>query len=38
MECPINTVKSRMFQARHKLQSILPRLAAPHDTEVRRPL
>jgi RNA polymerase sigma-70 factor (ECF subfamily) len=38
MECPINTVKSRMFQARHKLQTILPRLAAPHDSEVRRPL
>jgi len=27
MDCPVNTVKSRMFQARHKLQSILPRLA-----------
>lgn len=27
MECPVNTVKSRMFQARHKLQTILPRLA-----------
>jgi RNA polymerase sigma-70 factor, ECF subfamily len=25
--CPVNTVKSRMFQARHKLQAILPRLA-----------
>ncbi|HTE41395.1 MAG TPA: sigma-70 family RNA polymerase sigma factor [Steroidobacteraceae bacterium] len=31
MECPVNTVKSRMFQARHKLQGILPRLAAPQD-------
>ena len=29
MDCPVNTVKSRMFQARHKLQSILPRLADP---------
>jgi RNA polymerase sigma-70 factor, ECF subfamily len=32
MDCPVNTVKSRMFQARNKLQSILPRLAMPvHD-------
>jgi RNA polymerase sigma-70 factor (ECF subfamily) len=29
MDCPVNTVKSRMFQARNKLQAILPRLAAP---------
>lgn len=28
MHCPVNTVKSRMFQARQKLKSILPRLAA----------
>ena len=27
MNCPVNTVKSRMFQARQKLQAILPRLA-----------
>jgi RNA polymerase sigma-70 factor, ECF subfamily len=27
MGCPVNTVKSRQFQARQKLQSILPRLA-----------
>lgn len=27
MNCPVNTVKSRMFQARNKLQVILPRLA-----------
>jgi RNA polymerase sigma-70 factor, ECF subfamily len=37
MNCPVNTVKSRMFQARHKLKSILPRLASPYaaDAEVR---
>jgi RNA polymerase sigma-70 factor (ECF subfamily) len=27
MDCPVNTVKSRMFQARNKLRTILPRLA-----------
>lgn len=27
MDCPVNTVKSRMFQARTKLRAILPRLA-----------
>jgi RNA polymerase sigma-70 factor (ECF subfamily) len=27
MDCPVNTVKSRMFQARAKLRTILPRLA-----------
>lgn len=27
MNCPVNTVKSRLFQARNKLQTILPRLA-----------
>jgi RNA polymerase sigma-70 factor, ECF subfamily len=26
MDCPVNTVKSRMFQARTKLRAILPRL------------
>jgi RNA polymerase sigma-70 factor, ECF subfamily len=30
MNCPTNTVKSRMFQARQKLQSILARLAVPN--------
>ncbi len=37
MNCPVNTVKSRMFQARHKLQTILPRLADPQParTEVK---
>jgi len=29
MNCPVNTVKSRMFQARRKLQAILRRLADP---------
>lgn len=29
MDCPENTVKTRMFHARKKLQSILPRLADP---------
>jgi RNA polymerase sigma-70 factor (ECF subfamily) len=33
MDCPVNTVKSRMFQARHKLQGILPRLAGPQDSK-----
>ena len=31
MHCPVNTVKSRMFQARNKLQTILRRLATPRD-------
>jgi len=35
MDCPVNTVKSRMFQARNKLRTILPRLAGtacdPHE-------
>ncbi|MBC7983033.1 MAG: RNA polymerase sigma factor [Candidatus Obscuribacterales bacterium] len=30
MDCPINTVKTRMFQARRKLKAILARLAAPN--------
>ena len=29
MHCPVNTVKTRMFQARRKLKAILPRLAMP---------
>jgi RNA polymerase sigma-70 factor, ECF subfamily len=27
MDCPVNTVKSRMFHARGKLRTLLPRLA-----------
>ena len=30
MQCPVNTVKTRMFQARRKLKAILPRLANPN--------
>jgi RNA polymerase sigma-70 factor, ECF subfamily len=29
MECPINTVKTRMFHARNKLRALVPALAAP---------
>jgi len=29
MECPVNTVKTRMYYAREKLRSVLPELAAP---------
>lgn len=36
MSCPVNTVKSRMFQARNKLQEILPRLAGTHPDVVER--
>jgi RNA polymerase sigma-70 factor (ECF subfamily) len=34
MDCPLNTVKSRMFQARQKLQTILPRLAGQQDAHL----
>jgi DNA-directed RNA polymerase specialized sigma24 family protein len=27
MECPVNTVKTRLFHARAKLQKLLPQLA-----------
>jgi len=27
MECPVNTVKTRMFHAREKLRHLLPQLA-----------
>jgi RNA polymerase sigma-70 factor (ECF subfamily) len=27
MECPVNTVKTRMFHARRKLRDLLPQLA-----------
>ena len=30
MNCPVNTVKTRLFHARAKLQKILPQLAAPN--------
>ena len=29
MDCPVNTVKTRLFHARAKLQKLLPRLASP---------
>ena len=29
MDCPINTVKTRMFHARNKLRALVPILAAP---------
>jgi RNA polymerase sigma-70 factor (ECF subfamily) len=36
MNCPVNTVKTRLFHARGKLQRLLPQLAAP--TEHPAPL
>jgi RNA polymerase sigma-70 factor (ECF subfamily) len=30
MECPVNTVKTRMFHARQKLRISLPQLATPN--------
>jgi RNA polymerase sigma-70 factor (ECF subfamily) len=30
MNCPVNTVKTRLFHARAKLQKLLPQLAAPN--------
>jgi RNA polymerase sigma-70 factor, ECF subfamily len=32
MSCPVNTVKTRLFHARAKLQKLLPRLADPAGT------
>jgi DNA-directed RNA polymerase specialized sigma24 family protein len=29
MNCPVNTVKTRLFHARAKLQRLLPQLATP---------
>jgi hypothetical protein len=29
MDCPVNTVKTRLFHARGKLQRLLPQLATP---------
>lgn len=31
MDCPVNTVKTRMFHARRKLRDLRPQLAAPFD-------
>jgi len=31
MKCPVNTVKTRLFHARGKLQKLLPQLAGPAD-------
>jgi len=41
MGCPVNTVKTRLFHARAKLQKLLPQLAgvsatAPRGAGVRR--
>jgi RNA polymerase sigma-70 factor (ECF subfamily) len=33
MECPVNTVKTRMFHARKKLRVMLPQLAGPSESE-----
>jgi RNA polymerase sigma-70 factor (ECF subfamily) len=38
MDCPVNTVKSRMFQARNKLRTILPRLAGTTSASLERPI
>src|SRR6516165_10983365 len=32
MDCPVNTVKTRLFHARAKLQRLLPQLATPVET------
>ena len=37
MNCPVNTVKTRLFHARAKLQKILPQLAAPNAPAVTEP-
>ena len=37
MDCPVNTVKSRMFQARNKLRTILPQLAGTACESLERP-
>jgi RNA polymerase sigma-70 factor, ECF subfamily len=37
MDCPVNTVKSRMFQARTKLRTILPQLAGTACASRERP-
>lgn len=35
MECPVNTVKTRMFNARARLKELLPRLAEPVSPNTR---
>jgi len=36
MDCPVNTVKARMFQARIKLRNLLPTLGGSSQEEVHR--
>jgi RNA polymerase sigma-70 factor (ECF subfamily) len=36
MECPVNTVKARMFQARIKLRNLLPKLGGFEDSKEPR--
>jgi RNA polymerase sigma-70 factor, ECF subfamily len=36
-QCPVNTVKTRMFHARHRLRAIIDSAAAPADLETRDP-
>jgi hypothetical protein len=36
MDCPVNTVKTRLFHARAKLRKLLPRLAGAVDFEGAR--
>jgi DNA-directed RNA polymerase specialized sigma24 family protein len=33
MDCPVNTVKARMFQARIKLRNLLPKLGGFADAK-----
>jgi hypothetical protein len=37
MNCPVNTVKTRLFHARAKLKKLLPRLAGTVELERARP-
>jgi RNA polymerase sigma-70 factor, ECF subfamily len=37
MNCPVNTVKTRLFHARAKLQKILPQLATPNTATLSEP-
>ena len=38
MDCPINTVKTRMFHARNKLRALVPLLASPRGEAQAYPL
>ncbi len=38
MDCPVNTVKTRLFHARAKLQKLLPQLAGAVEREGARPV